>query len=171
MVSTLTAEMVRGSLIPFVERAEHSEHLSPDEARELLVSCTIPTVILDHLAERLIGSLDRGVEGRQLAASLRELLGHLESCAQAYHRFRSRLESTGLEPEEKAEGIARLEATIRTADAIREKLSSLLNFLETSRPAVDPASLRAAGGERKAAEFVGLDEFVTRLRSAKGALR
>jgi hypothetical protein len=163
MASTLTSDMVRGSLRPFIERAEQPNGLSPDEARELLANHRIPVLLLETLWERTRRAIDRGVERRQALEVLRDLLDVLEQCIQAFENVRAKARAARLAPDE----LTVLEAAVRGLGEMRDDFSGLVRRLD-ALPPVDPSSLPAASGEEKVAGYIGLDDLAARLRSRGG---
>jgi hypothetical protein len=154
MSSTLTSDMVRGGLRPFIERAERPNGPSPDEARELLANHEIPLRILEAAWERARRMIDRGVERSLALNTLRELIDILDECIRAFGGARAKAAAARLAPGE----LAALEAAAHDLGEMRDDSSRLRHSLETLPP-LDPSSLPAAGGEAPAIGYVGLDDL------------
>src|SRR5690348_7850079 len=100
MASTLASDMVRGSLRPFIERAEQPNGLSPDEARELLANHEIPVLLLEQYWERTQRAIDRGVERSHALDVLSDLLDVLERCIHAFESVHDKAKAARLGQDE-----------------------------------------------------------------------
>src|SRR5438552_17112699 len=109
MPQTLASDMAQKSFGALLERVEQQHDFSPDEAQELLASCEIGSVVLERLGQLTQRFLDRGMERKKLTFLLREFVDVMNSGIRAFDRARERVNLADLTPEEKAEGISRLE--------------------------------------------------------------
>jgi hypothetical protein len=168
MTQTLASDMVQRGLTVLLERTRQQREFSADEARQLIDSCEIGFILVERIWNLAQGFLDRGMEGRKLAFLLKESLDIFALSVEAFEAARSKVEASGLAEEEKNAGSAGLEKWSRRAEKMRDELSSLLRWLETLPPAVNPSSLPGGRENREAAGYVDLDDLTARLLSGGG---
>jgi hypothetical protein len=169
MAPTLPSDMARKSVATLLERVEQQDAFSPDEGRDLLASCEMGFLVLERVWVLAQGFLDRGMESWKLTLLLKEFVDVLEVGVKAFDVARERVKSSGLTSQDKAEGLSALGRAERRAAEMREELSSLVNWLETPFPEIDPQSLPERVGEREAEGYITLDDLTNRLLSAKDA--
>jgi hypothetical protein len=161
----MTVDMVRGGLRPFIERAEQSRSLTPDQTRELLDGAAIPLFLLERLWEQAKGMIDRGVERGTLIAVLTDHIDLIDRCTQAFDDILARAGATDLAPGE----VAKLEGAAQRLRGMRGVVAGQLQRLGAPLPPVDLSSLPSRSGERQAAGYVSLDDLAARLRSRETA--
>jgi len=157
MTNTLATDMLRDSLRPFIAPAERPQGFSADEAEALTENHQVAALILERLASRTMGQIDRGVERRELTANVHELLGVLDLCVRAFEDVRAKTAA--------GDAGADVAGVLRQAAEMRDWLRGVLHWLDsqTDRPAPPlPPAVKAAPG---AAGYVSLDDFLTRLRA------
>jgi hypothetical protein len=163
MAQTLTSEMAQKSLGALLDRVERQREFSPDEARELLASCEIGSLVLERLWQLAQELLDRGIEGRKLTFMLKELADVVELGRRAFDGARARVATADLTPEEKSAGESMLkQVDLRTAE-MRDELTALVRWLETPPAEVDPSSLPGGRADRDAQGYVNLEDLTSRL--------
>jgi hypothetical protein len=167
MSRTIASDVVRKGLDVFLENVSQQTEPTPDEARDLVLSCAIPAVLLEQLWELLQRFLDRGMEGRQFTFLVKEYLDVSDLGIKALDAAAERIKSADLPEDEKAAGLAQVETARRRSVQWHDELAALVRRLVAPRRAIEPASLPPSGGPGEAQGYLSLDELTDRLLSRK----
>ncbi len=165
MPQTLGSDIAQSSLNALLDFIGQDQSVSTDGVRRLIADCEIADLVLDRLCESFQSFLDRGMEGRKALFLLQELLDVLALGVRTFNAASERARAADLPAPEKADAMVLLGKMSRLATARHDELSSLLRWLETPRPQVDPSSLRGGRGEQQADHYVDLNELTGRLLS------
>ena len=162
MTETLVPEMVRSGFEPLRHalRPDRPQY-TPDEARAIVDACVLQADILDLLQRKHDAALDRGMEGRAMAARVRLALGTVQDVLQAFADGRKAVADQTPPFEDRAEQLRLLEEARRRVERVRDEQQTILRWLDAPPPKVDPASL--AGSASLADEdYADLDSVLGR---------
>jgi hypothetical protein len=156
-------DLLQESLRPFIAPADRPQGLSPDEATALIEDYQVPALILERLTARMTAMLDAGVERRELVATVQQLLDVLDGCVRAFQDARTK--SNSFSSSLVRDRLAGISAVIKQASEMREWLAGILRWLDGQVPRSAPPLPPAVQAGPGAAGYIGLDDFMTRLRA------
>jgi hypothetical protein len=162
MSTTLTSRMARENLDAVIAEVEGHARLSVETARDLMSAVAIPLFALEKNWEAIQTLLNHGADGRQLTFVLKEFADVVQVGIKAFSALQTKLSEVQLPPEDK-QHVTRVENALTRARETNAQLLPMIQWLESNRVAIDPATLPRGGNSQTAEGYVGIDEFKSRL--------
>lgn len=166
MAPTLISHIVRSALLPLRNAlGQTKHHYSPEEVQELFDACAMAAILIDKLWGANGKLLDHGLEGSKLVCLLKEAKDTVEEALSAFAKVLEIATKETPSFEGKREGCAVLERAIQRTATVRSNLDSLLNWLSTPSPQVDPAALVRGEDSLTSEGYTNLDSLLDRLQA------
>lgn len=163
----VTAEYARAGIQVIIDRATPAA-FSRDDLQPLLLAAEFAVMVLRRMVSVVEKLLDRGIEQRRLVFIVKEFLDVYNLATEAFRGVEKCVESARLmDGDEHQIAFDTLVAQQQDVLKQRERLVSLLTWLERPLAPIDESRLRVSTREKDAPGYASFDALIERERSGK----